>query len=79
MDSFKRINIKVQEELPSHQGLTNPLPGRPGQVLISTGQVYSIFMTPGQGNPQKITKTVSSASIYSIAFSAINRSDSKSW
>ena len=35
------------------QGLTNPLPGRPGQVLNPAGQVCSVFTTPGRASVKK--------------------------
>ena len=36
-----------------NQGLTNPLPGRPGQVLNPAGQVCSVFTTPGRASVKK--------------------------
>ena len=35
------------------QGLTNPLPGRPGHVLNPAGQVCSVFTTPGRASVKK--------------------------
>ena len=37
----------------SNHGLTNPLPGRPGQVLNPAGQVCSVFTTPGRASVKK--------------------------
>ena len=75
----RQIKKKTKKKL-LKQGLTNPLPGRPGQALNHAGQVCSVFMTPGRASAKKkITGTVSCASIYGIEFSAINRSVSKSW
>ena len=34
-------------------GPTNPLPGRPGQVLNPSGQVCSVFTTPGRASVKK--------------------------
>ena len=36
-----------------YQRLTNPLPGRPGQVLNPAGQVCSVFTRPGRASVKK--------------------------
>ena len=54
--TFITVSIQLLHSLPNQcytQGLTNPLPGYPGQVLNPTGQVCSVITMPGRASVKK--------------------------
>ena len=62
---FNRENISLNDvkETVLSQGLTNPLPGRPGHPKSRQASLFCLYDARA-GKCQKITRTVSSASSY---------------